>query len=214
MFISILCSDKNHPVNQHLRLWAKTHSNKHKIELVSAASDLSGGDILFLISCTEIISADTRVGYGATLLIHASDLPSGGGWSPLVWQILEGKEQVVICLLEAEDKVDSGRIWQKYTLQIPKSLLWDEINELLFKAEIQLMNFAVENYGVVVPTDQEKGIKRTYYPRRTANDSEIDPEKSLMSQFDLIRISDPIRYPCFFELYGKKYKLTLERADD
>ena len=97
MFISILCSDKNHPVNQHLRLWAKNHSNKHKIELVSAASDLSGGDILFLISCTEIISARTRAGYGATLLIHASDLPSGSGWSPLVWQILEGKEQVVIC---------------------------------------------------------------------------------------------------------------------
>ena len=214
MFISILCSDKNHPVNQHLRLWAKNYSNKHEIELVSSVSDLSGGDILFLISCTEIISPHTRADYGATLLIHASDLPSGGGWSPLVWQILEGKEEVVICLLEAEDKVDSGRIWKKCTLQIPKFLLWDEINELLFKAELELMNFAVENFGVVVPTDQEKGIKRTYYPRRTANDSEIDPEKSLISQFDLIRISDPIRYPSFFKLYGRKYKLTLEKAND
>ena len=31
-------------------------------------------------------------------------------------------------------------------------------------------------------------------------------------QFDLMRTCDPNRYPAFFELYGKKYKIILEKC--
>jgi len=35
-----------------------------------------------------------------------------------------------------------------------------------------------------------------------------------VSQFNKIRICDPNRYPAFFVLHGKKYKLMLEKIDD
>ena len=66
------------------------------------------GDILFLVSCSEIVKKDIRMKFRHTLVLHASSLPKGRGWSPHIWEILNGADQIVISLLEAEDKIDSG----------------------------------------------------------------------------------------------------------
>ena len=78
--------------------------------MVSCSNMLVGGDILFLISCNEPISKDVRALFRATLVIHASDLPLGRGWSPHIWQVLEKKRFIKVTLLEAADLVDSGSI--------------------------------------------------------------------------------------------------------
>ncbi len=214
MRISLLCSDEQHPVNQYLRRWIAVQQGIHQVELARKKNELSGGDILFLISCAEIISAVDRSAYRATLVLHASDLPRGRGWSPHIWQLIDGAEEITLSLLEAEDKVDSGRIWKKLKFSIPKSALWDEINSRLFDAEIELIDFAVSEFERVCPTDQNTEIEPSYYPRRSPADSKIDPSLSIASQFDRIRVCDPNRFPAFFELHGKKYKLILEKLDD
>jgi methionyl-tRNA formyltransferase len=214
MRISFLCSDENHPVNAHLQKWAVANSTKHQIELVRKKSDLSGGEILFLISCSEIVNTIDRAAYQASLVLHASDLPRGRGWSPHIWQIIEGAEQITLSMLEAEDKVDSGRVWKKLKFPVPKHALWDEINTKLFEAEIQLIDYAVRNIGLIKPEMQDHCIEPNYYPRRSPSDSKIDPKQSIASQFNKIRVCDPQRFPAFFELHGVKYKITLEKLDD
>ncbi|MFN4238225.1 MAG: formyltransferase family protein [Vogesella sp.] len=214
MKISVLCSDKNHPVNSYLEKWVEQKRSLHQIELVRRKKDLSGGDILFLISCAEIVDATDRAAYQSTLVLHASDLPRGRGWSPHIWNIIEGAEEVTLSLLEANDKVDTGRIWKKMSFPVPKHALWHEINASLFEAEIQLMNYAVDEFHTVEPVEQDLSVKSNYYRLRTPADSEIDPHKSLASQFDVVRVCDPNRFPAFFELHGKKYKLILEKYDD
>lgn len=186
----------------------------HQMELVRKKSELSGGDILFLISCSEIVGSADRSAYRATLVLHASDLPRGRGWSPHIWRLIEGADEITLSLLEAEDKVDSGRIWKKLKFPVPKHALWDEINTRLFEAEIELIDFAVSEFEQVCPTVQDASIEASYYPRRTPADSQIDTSQSIASQFDRIRVCDPNRFPAFFELHGKKYKLILERIDD
>lgn len=213
MRISLLCSDEQHPVNDFLKRWISAQQGVHYVELVRRKSELSGGDILFLISCAEIVGPTDRSAYRATLVLHASDLPRGRGWSPHIWQLLEGAEEIILSLLEAEDKVDSGRIWKKLKFPVPKHALWDEINSGLFEAEIELIDFAVSEFDQVRPTTQEPSIEPTYYPRRTPAGSQIDPSQSISSQFDRIRVCDPNRFPAFFELHGKKYKLILEKID-
>lgn len=214
MRISLLCSDPQHPINGHLCRWIAAQQGIHEVELVRKKSELLGGDILFLISCTEIIGAADRSRYRASLVLHASDLPHGRGWSPHIWQIIEGAEEITLCLLEAEDKVDSGRIWKKLRFHVPKHALWDEINARLFDAEIELIDFAVHEFGRVNPIEQDASIEPTYYARRSSDDSQIDPLQSIASQFDKIRVCDPNRFPAFFELHGKKYKLILEKFND
>lgn len=211
MRISFLCSDEQHPVNDHLLKWISEQQGQHQIELVRQKNELSGGDMLFLISCSEIIGSEDRSAYRASLVLHASDLPRGRGWSPHIWQIIAGANEVTVSLLEAEDKVDSGRIWRKVKSPIPKHALWDEINEHLFDLEIELINFAVSEFENVRPAEQDLSIETSYYPRRTPFDSKIDPDESIASQFDKIRVCDPNRFPAFFELHGQKYKVILEK---
>lgn len=214
MRISFLCSDQQHPVNEYLCKWIEQYRDKHQVELVRSKKELSGGDILFLISCAEIINSDDRAAYTSCLVLHASDLPIGRGWSPHIWQILEGKENITLSLLEAEDQVDSGHIWKKVNFRVSKDALWDEINRKLFESEIELIDFAVSEFERVIPTQQNIGIEPTYYPRRTPLDSRIDPELSLASQFNKIRVCDPKRFPAFFEMHGQKYKITLEKVSE
>lgn len=214
MNISILCSDEKHPVNEYLYRWREENKNSHQISIVRTKSELQGGGMLFLISCSEIITQSDRSQYDYVLVIHASDLPIGRGWSPHVWQILEGKENITVSLLEAEDRVDSGRIWKKIVINVPPHALWNEINAQLFKAEIELMNIAVKHYQSITPTEQDGSISPTYYAKRSPSDSQLNPEISLKQLFDQIRVCDPERFPAFFELHGKKYKLILEKIDD
>lgn len=214
MRISLLCSDEHHPINSHLKRWIESHRNSHQIELVRCKRQLSGGDVLFLVSCSEIINEAERAAYRASLVLHASALPEGRGWSPHIWQIIAGATELTVSLLEAEDKVDSGRIWRQLKVFIPSDALWDEINKQLFEAEIELMDFAVHNISLIKPRVQETHIQPTYFPRRSPEDSQIDPDQSIASQFDKIRVCDPSRYPAFFDLRGYRYKVTLEKLRD
>jgi methionyl-tRNA formyltransferase len=213
MKVTLLCSDPSHPINTHLLGWIERNRDDHEINLIRSKKDLVGGDILFLVSCSEIISSSDRMAYSATLVLHASALPIGRGWSPHVWQIINGAENIILTLLDAEDAVDGGRIWHQVTLRIPKHALWDEINEQLFRAEIELIDYAIRVSHKIVPVEQSQTIEPTYYPRRKPEDSEIDPELSIAAQFDLIRVSDPNRYPSYFYLRGNKYRLILEKID-
>lgn len=211
MRISILCSDADHPVNEYLERWVAEHCDGHEIEIVRSKNDVSGGEILFLISCGEIINAKDREKYRKSLVIHASDLPKGRGWSPHVWEIVEGAQEIALTLLDAEDKIDSGRIWKRLKVSLPKASLYDEINQLLFHAELELMSYALANIETIIPVEQDATVEPTYYKKRTPENSRIDPQRSIAEQFDLIRVCDPVRFPAFFELRGRKYRLVVER---
>lgn len=214
MNITVLCSDVAHPVNAYLADWVKEMGVHHNVYLVRSRSELTCGDFLFLVSCSELIKHEYRRNYSHTLVLHASDLPEGRGWSPHIWDVIQGREVITLSLLEAEDKVDTGRVWIKRRIPVERTLLWYEVNDLLFGAEVQLMTEAIERYKDIQPYPQDPGIKPTYHRKRTPKDSQLDPSWSIAEQFDLMRMCDPDRYPAWFELHGQKYKVILERQDD
>lgn len=214
MKITILNSSESHPINPWLKRWLEENSSNYEISLVRQKNELIGGDILFLISCSEIINAEDRRKYEKVLVIHASDLPKGRGWSPHIWEIVNGAKELTVSLLEASDKVDSGDIWHKAKLEISSTALYDEINVRLFDAELSLMDFAVKHFSTISPQPQDQNIEPTYWPRRLPKDSELDITKSIDEQFDLIRVCDPNRFPAYFYRNGKKYLLKIEAVDD
>lgn len=211
MRISILCSSADHPVNQYLEGWVSRNRAFFDIELVRKKSELSGGDLLFLVSCAELIDETVRAAYRKSLVLHASDLPRGRGWCPHIWEILAGAQQITLSLLEVSEPVDSGPLWKKTSISIPKDALWDEINDLLFKTEMELMDFAVQMVDSVTPKEQDKDIAPSYYPKRRPEDSQVDASQSIESQFNKIRVCDPVRFPAFFELHGHRYSIKLEK---
>lgn len=203
-----------HPINAWLEKWMEKNLINHDIDLLRSKTELIGGDILFLISCSELISKFDRDKFKKTLVIHASDLPKGRGWSPHVWEIINGAQEISLTLLEAEDKVDSGDIWKKIKVKVPKTALFEEINHIIFDAEIELMDFALDSFHSIHPEKQSKDIEPSYWPKRTPKDSEIDIKKSIEEQFDVIRVCDVNRFPAFFCIEGKKFTIKIEEVNE
>jgi Methionyl-tRNA formyltransferase len=214
MKISILCTDPNHPIIDNLRSWMTQISSKgHIPKLVYDKSELEDGDILFLVSCSQKITEIERKKFKATLVLHASDLPTGRGWSPYIWAILEGANKIVVSLLEADDVIDSGAIWLKTSFTLEGHELLQEIHEKLFAAELWLMTQAIEQYNSITPTQQQGG-PGLYLAKRTPAYSELDPHKTIAEQFDLLRVVDSKRYPAFFDYRGKRYLIRIEKYEN
>lgn len=207
-----MTSYADHPICPKLLEWKKKHDSKHDITFkIGEDSRFPGGDILFLICCSHIISSDIRALYKNTLLVHASNLPEGRGWSPVIWQVLEGRKEVLVTMLEAEDKVDTGKIWLQKSINFNGNELYYEINELHHNATLELMDELLQHYNDIKPRPQAmEGA--TYYPKRTPADSQLDPNKTIKEQFDILRVADPDRYPAFFEINNQKYYVKIWRA--
>jgi methionyl-tRNA formyltransferase len=213
MRISVVCTDRQHPVFAELERWCAHRAEAHEVVLSDTLDGLPGGDLLFLISCSRIVTPALRARYRHSLVVHASDLPVGRGWSPLIWQILEGRQDVAVTLLEAQDPVDSGAIWTKRWLHFAGHELCDEINAALFAAELELMDYALAHCDALAPQAQDEA-RASWYRRRTPKDNRIDPHRSLAEQFDLLRVADPARYPAFFELRGQRYEISIRKTRD
>lgn len=209
MKISVLCTSRSHPVYPKLEQWCRDKSGLHDTELAESRDALRGGDILFLISCDELIRQDVRSKYRVTLVIHASDLPKGRGWSPHIWQVLEGRGRITVTLLEAGDSVDTGLIWAKDEFDLAGHELYDEINEKLFTIELKLMDYVVDYISAIKPYHQNG--TPSYYRKRKPEDSMLDPSKTIAEQFNLLRVTDPDRYPAFFYYMGYRYKIVLSK---
>ncbi len=213
--VCLVCTDPAHPVIPHLRAWcahsASVRPSGH-FGLVHRLDDAQGGDLLVLVSCSEIARPSVIARYAKVLVIHASDLPRGRGWSPMIWQIIDGANEITVSLIEACEPVDSGPIWHQKKIRLNGHELVDELNTLLFEAEVELIEFAVQHWRSVNPRVQADEPASSYR-RRTPQDSQLDPYQSLAEQFDLLRVCDPVRYPAYFDLRGHRYAITLRKLD-
>lgn len=211
MKIEILNTDSAHPINRYLMQLKANLEDHHSISIIRSPKEITDGDLLFLVSCSEFVDFRATERFKHALVLHASDLPKGRGWSPHIWELLHGADCITVSLLDAAAAIDTGDIYKKVTVDIPRSALWDEINDLIFVAEIQLIEFAIQNVGKLKKYPQNSNLEATYYPRRSPKDSEIDPNKSISEQFDLIRVCDPNRFPAHFHHRDVAYKIILEK---
>ena len=85
----------------------------------------------------------------------------------------------------------------------------NEINFKIFTAKIKLVDFAIKSMNSIKKTPQEG--KSSFFSRRKPEDSKLDVNKTIKEQFDLMRIADNERYPCFFNFRGHHYKVTLSK---
>ncbi|HZQ72379.1 MAG TPA: formyltransferase family protein [Burkholderiales bacterium] len=213
MRIAVLCSDARHPVFGWLERWRARRAGTDDVALATQSAALEGGDLLLLVSCHEILAPELRAKYRKVLVLHASDVPEGRGWSPYIWQVLEGRNRIVVSLLEARDAVDSGAVWAQRAIALEGHELLPEIEQKLFAAELDLMDFAVAHLDSAAPREQDAARTPTVYRRRTPEDSRLDPTRSIAEQFDLLRVCDAERYPAFFELRGCRYIVTVRKAE-
>lgn len=173
--------------------------------------DLTGLDVLFVLSFTKILSPDYLTCNTNTLVVHSSDLPKGRGMAPLQWQVLEGKHTIPTVLLRAEAAFDTGDILGRVEIALDGTELYEELRTKQGAAVLDLIAAYLTTYPDVQPVPQSG--EPSYYPARSPRDSELDPNKTIAEQFDLLRIVNNDGWPAFFVHRGRKYRLLIDPFD-
>ena len=209
-----VCSDAgswiNATISQLLLGWL---AEGHQVTWALDAADLLDGDICFYLSYGRIVDASILARHKNNLVVHASNLPQGRGWSPLTWQILEGKNRIPVALFEAAEAVDSGLIYRQAELEFSGLELIDELRGAVSRATQELCRYFVREYPTVVRTGIPQRGEPTYYARRRPKDSQFDVDRPLREQFNLLRTVDSKHYPAWFELENKRFALKVEKLD-
>ncbi|WP_019613214.1 formyltransferase family protein [Psychromonas ossibalaenae] len=210
--ISILADNPNSWIMPYIHnLIGKLTDLHHHALLIQNQQQITPSDIVFILACEKIVPPTTLSLSQHNLVIHESALPYGKGWSPLTWQILDGKKRIPITLFEADEKVDAGDIYFQEMMNFEGHELVDELHQIQGQATIRLCLKFIDAYPDV------KGIKQTgresYFPQRTAKDSQVSVNNTIEELFNNFRVADNEKYPVFFELHGKRYNLKIEKVN-
>lgn len=206
MKIQILIDNQNSWMNEYSSDLLQSISElNNQVCLIQNHKQIEKGDILLLLSCEkklEYLNLNKH-----NLVIHASNLPKGKGWSPLSWQVLEGKKLIPVTIFEADNKIDNGLIYEKIFIELTGTELLDELRLKLYDSIKKL----IINFILKYPNN--KGEIQTgessYYKKRVKKDSKLDLNLSLKDQFNLLRVVDNDRYPAFFYYESEKYYLKI-----
>ena len=184
-----------------------------EVRLIRDYESLPDGDIAFLLGCVNLAPAEVLNRNRLSLVVHESDLPKGRGFAPVAWQILEGKSEIKVCLIEALPNLpDGGDIYHSDTLRFTGNELNPEIRHAQGEISIRLCAEFMAMPVLPVAVPQVGAV--TKYARCRPADSRLDPTKSLSDQFQLLRVVDNRRYPAFFDHAGRRYILRIEAADN
>lgn len=149
-----------------------------------------------------------------TLVVHGSDLPKGRGWAPMAWQLLEGKNRIPVTLFEAAAAVDAGPIYLQEWITLNGTELNHEWRRLQSEAINRLCVQWVGEYPAVLNKARRQSGEPSFYPRRKPEHSQLDVTKTIADQFDLLRVVDNERYPAYFDMRGKRYRIRIEEDED
>jgi methionyl-tRNA formyltransferase len=209
MLIQILCDNLNSWIIPYaLQLKTLLEQLNHDVKFTHKHKDIVGGEILMLLSCEKLFK-DLNLNKH-NLVVHESALPQGKGWSPLTWQIIEGKNEIPITLIEATEQVDAGDIYDQKIIHLEGHELVDELRMKQGEATIQLLLNFVNKYPNNKRTQQHG--EESFYPRRKPEQSKLDINKTIAEQFNLLRVCDNERYPAWFEMNGKKFIIKVEKV--
>ena len=177
-----------------------------------AHNEVRDGMIAFYLGCIKITPPEVLKKNSYNLVVHESGLPKGKGFAPLTWQILEGRNTIPVCLIEAADQVDSGKIYLRKDLKFEGHELNDEIRRAQGKITIDLcLDFLACK---VAPSGVSQVGKASVYKRRVPSDSELDINRSIAEQFNLLRVVDNQNYPAFFHINGVKYFIRVDKENE
>ena len=193
------------------KLSKKLNEKGHSAVFITDSSEIKNGDICFLLSCTKLVSKETLDKNKYNIVVHASDLPKGKGFSPLQWQVAQGQNDITLTLFEVVEEMDAGPYYFKESISFDGHELLVELREKMALKIIDMCLRFVSGPEEFKPKNQTG--ESTYFKRRTFKDDELDVNLSIAEQFNHFRIADNDNYPIFFKMNGHRYTLKIERVD-
>ena len=169
-------------------------------------------EIVFVLGYTKILKEPFLTNNKNIFLVHESNLPSGKGFSPVQWQILEGKNTIKISLIKLSQELDGGDIIKQMNMILDGTELYEEIR--LKQATVTFK--IIENFLKQYPNFKSKpqSGKSTFYRKRKITDSELNINEKLKDLFPLLRIGNNEKWPSFFKFKGNTYIIKIYKKND
>ncbi|MCY7363515.1 MAG: methionyl-tRNA formyltransferase [Ignavibacteria bacterium] len=187
-------------------------SRGHEVKYINNKMDIESGDLCLIMSCLRILNDSYLELNKNNIVVHASDLPAGKGFSPMQCHVLEGNDEIMITLFEAVKEFDAGPYYLKEKLQFNGTELYYEMREKLGEKMIGMCLEYIDNIKTIVPVNQEG--TETFYERRTVKHDELDIKKSIEDQINHFRVADNVNHPVYFNYKNTKYILKIYKAED
>lgn len=142
--------------------------------------------------------------------IHASLLPNYAGGAPLVWAIIEGREQTGVTLFRFDDGVDDGDLIAQKKIIIKPTDTIKEVYRRATSASKSILLKTLKALPKIQFKPQDKSNIRVY-PQRKPEDGQIDFAWDAVRIYNFIRAqSSP--YPGAFIRTNDGHKLIIEKA--
>jgi methionyl-tRNA formyltransferase len=183
-----------------------------QVDILFNHDELKNYDLVFVLSYSKIIPDKIIESSSEFLVVHESDLPVGKGFAPITYDVLDGKSEIYFCLLKIlpNQSADSGILLLKEKINLNGFELCADLRKIQGTKTIELCL----KYFNIDPTMGSKIIGNgTFNKRRYPKDSEIEITKSILDQFNILRVVDNERYPAFFMHLGKKFIIKIYRDD-
>ncbi|MCK5444916.1 MAG: hypothetical protein KAI73_04785 [Rhodospirillaceae bacterium] len=180
--------------------------------LCRSHDEIENGAVAFYLGCVKISPPDVLARNAANLIVHASDLPKGRGFSPMTWLTIEGVRSIPVCLLEAVGEADAGAVVYRDWIEFEGYELLDEMQMALGGKQVELCQRFLNE--TTPPKAEEQTGEASVFGRRGPKDSELNVEQTIADQFDLLRTVDNDKYPAFFNHRGHRYKLAISKMSE
>ena len=206
--VTFLFDRTNNWLSEYFPEYLKT-SNEFNVKICYEEKEVRGVDLVFVLGYTKVLKGEILSSNKLLLVIHESDLPKGRGFAPIQWQILEGKNDITVCLLEVNNELDTGHIFDKIILSFDGTELYEEIRKKQAMITFELITRFLDKYPNF-NFEKQKG-KPSFYHRRRPSDSQLDVDQTIRNQFNLLRICNNKDWPAFFEIDGVGYQIKIEK---
>lgn len=183
--------------------------NGDEFEFVDSVGKIPKGDLLIAASAKSILREESLRLNKRNIVIHPSKLPRFRGSGVVAWSIIEGVNEISVTSFEATEKIDGGPIAFQTSRSLSGYELCDEIRHLQASMYLEHIKHLIKGNWTSI---EQPVIDGKLYPRRGPKDSELEIDKTIKEQFNLLRVCDNARYPAFFVINGHKYHLRITRA--
>lgn len=208
--VTFLLDKKNLWFEQYLKKYSFKFGKKYMFRISKNPKNIKKQDIVFPLSYTKILPKKFLKKNKLTIIAHESRLPKNKGFAPVQYQILRNQKKIYISLIKAVKKIDAGSVYLRDSFKLNGKELSYEIRSKQAEAKLKIINRFLKKYPKVKCIKQ-KG-NGNFNKRRKPIDSKLNINKTIKSQFNLLRICDNELYPSYFNYKNQKYIIKIFKA--
>lgn len=181
---------------------------------IDSSLQIRQGCALLSIGFPYLLSADILKRHSLRLNVHPTLLPKYRGPTTGAYILINGENFSGSTVHILDTEMDKGDIIVQSKVEISKFDTVRSLQRKVYASEPELVILAFRHLDANLPLIiQDEKCSSTFPRKRRPEDSQIDPQKSLLELFDFIRACDPDEYPAFFYVEGQKVCIKLWRPD-